>query len=131
MLYYLQSASKCEVRLLVFNMQIPVWTILTIVVHIAQWYKVNIKKILVCKLMKKLEQNSLDGSAPARLDIWASNEVFNTWYPVYHWLSNYDPQKKNNFLVEYRYSCSSNLFSEKKSAENQSIWLKIYRHYTL
>ena len=58
-----------EVRLLVIDMHGPLWKILTFAVHTAHTYKVIIEKFTVCESLKKMQQNSLDGSAPARLDM--------------------------------------------------------------
>ena len=58
-----------DVRLLVIHMQGPLWSVLTFVVHTADLSDVIFEKFTVCKWLKKMEQISVDGSSPPRLDI--------------------------------------------------------------
>ena len=53
---------------MVTQMQGPLWTLLTFVAHIFNAYVVAIRKYRA-EWHKKMEQISLDGSAPTRLDI--------------------------------------------------------------
>ena len=61
-----------EMRLFVIHMQGSLWPKLTFVVHIAYIHNAINEKLTVYEWLKKMEQNSFDGSVSARLGIKSS-----------------------------------------------------------
>ena len=67
--YYVQSASKWYSKFVIHSYARTILASIDLIIHFVRNYNDEKEKISVGKWLKKIDQNSLDGSAPARLDI--------------------------------------------------------------